>query len=62
MLILLVTQKKIAQGMVLVGFLLRFGLIDLFMECIPDTEQWRINSAFIMLFALVGASFCSSKI
>ena len=23
----------------------------------PDTEQWRINSAFIMLFALVGASF-----
>ena len=23
----------------------------------PDTEQWRINSAFIMLFLLVGASF-----
>ena len=23
----------------------------------PDAEQWRINSAFIMLFALVGASF-----
>ena len=23
----------------------------------PDTEQWRINSAFIMLFGLVGASF-----
>ena len=23
----------------------------------PDSEQWRINSAFIMLFALVGASF-----
>ncbi len=23
----------------------------------PDTEQWRINSAFIMLFSLVGASF-----
>ena len=23
----------------------------------PDTEQWRINSTFIMLFALVGASF-----
>ncbi|MDC3127524.1 amino acid ABC transporter permease [Candidatus Pelagibacter bacterium] len=23
----------------------------------PDTEQWRINSAFIMLFVLVGASF-----
>ena len=23
----------------------------------PDTEQWRINSAFLILFALVGASF-----
>jgi len=23
----------------------------------PDAEQWRINSAFIMLFTLVGASF-----
>ena len=23
----------------------------------PDAEQWRINSAFLMLFALVGASF-----
>jgi len=23
----------------------------------PDAEQWRINSAFIMLFSLVGASF-----
>ena len=23
----------------------------------PDSEQWRINSAFIMLFVLVGASF-----
>jgi len=23
----------------------------------PDTEQWRINTAFFMLFALVGASF-----
>ena len=23
----------------------------------PDTEQWRINSAFLMLFILVGASF-----
>ncbi len=23
----------------------------------PDAEQWRINTAFIMLFALVGASF-----
>jgi general L-amino acid transport system permease protein len=23
----------------------------------PDAEQWRINSAFIMLFLLVGASF-----
>ena len=23
----------------------------------PDSEQWRINSAFIMLFLLVGASF-----
>ncbi len=23
----------------------------------PDAEQWRINSAFFMLFALVGASF-----
>ena len=23
----------------------------------PDAEQWRINSAFIILFALVGASF-----
>ena len=23
----------------------------------PDTEQWRINSAFIMLFLLVGSSF-----
>ena len=23
----------------------------------PDTEQWRINAAFFMLFALVGASF-----
>ncbi len=23
----------------------------------PDTEQWRINSAFFLLFALVGASF-----
>ena len=23
----------------------------------PDTEQWRINSAFFILFALVGASF-----
>ena len=23
----------------------------------PDTEQWRINSAFIILFSLVGASF-----
>ncbi len=23
----------------------------------PDAEQWRINSAFILLFALVGASF-----
>ncbi len=23
----------------------------------PDTEQWRINTAFIMLFLLVGASF-----
>ena len=23
----------------------------------PDTEQWRINSAFILLFLLVGASF-----
>ncbi len=23
----------------------------------PDAEQWRINSSFIMLFALVGASF-----
>ena len=23
----------------------------------PDTEQWRINSAFIMLFLLVGAAF-----
>jgi len=23
----------------------------------PDTEQWRINTAFIMLFALVGTSF-----
>ena len=23
----------------------------------PDAEQWRINSAFIMLFALVGTSF-----
>ena len=25
----------------------------------PDAEQWRINSAFIMLFLLVGASFFS---
>jgi len=23
----------------------------------PDTEQWRINTAFLMLFGLVGASF-----
>ena len=23
----------------------------------PDTEQWRINTAFIMLFSLVGAAF-----
>ena len=23
----------------------------------PDTEQWRINTAFLMLFSLVGASF-----
>ena len=27
----------------------------------PDTEQWRINSAFIMLFLLVGASFFVSS-
>ena len=35
MLILLVILKKHVQEVVHVGFILKFGLIDLCMECIP---------------------------
>ena len=61
MLILLVIQKKIALAEGACWVFVKVWLNRFVYGLYPDTEQWRINTAFIMLFLLVGASFLFLK-
>ena len=54
---LLVKIKRLVQEVVHVGFILKLGLIDLCMECIPTLRQWRVNATFIIVLGLMGAGY-----
>ena len=60
MLHLLGIARKLVLVVELVGFILKLGLIDLCMECIPTLSNGGVNATFIIVLGLMGSRlFCS---